>query len=51
MVIGRFCDLGITLAPRASLRLKVTQIGTAMGFFPLVTLAVNGPEETLTLVW
>ena len=39
------------LAPRTFLRLKVTQIGTAMGFFPLVTLALSGPEEALILVW
>ena len=39
------------LATRASLRLKVTQIGTTMGFFPLVTLALSGPEEALILVW
>ena len=30
---------------------KVTQIGTTMGFFPLVTLALSGPEEVLVLVW
>ena len=31
---------------------KVTHIGTTMGFFPpLVTLALSGPEEALTLVW
>ena len=34
------------LNPRASLRLKVTRIGTAM-FFPLVTLALSGPEKLL----
>ena len=32
------------LASRASLKLKVTQTGTAMGFFPLVMLAPSGPE-------
>ena len=40
------------LTPRASLRLKVTRIGTAMVFFfPLLTLALIGPEEALILVW
>ena len=39
------------LATRASLRLKVTQIGTTMFFFPLVTLPLRGPEEALILVW
>ena len=39
------------LAPRASLRLKVTQIGTTMGFFPLIMLTLSGPEEALILVW
>ena len=34
-----------------SIRLKVTQIGTTMGFFPLITLALCGPEEALILVW
>ena len=42
------------LTPRASLRLNVTRIGTAMFFvffFPLLTLALSGPEEALILVW
>ena len=39
------------LAPRTSLRLKVTQIGTAMGFFSLITLAFSGSEEAVILVW
>ena len=49
------------LAPRTSLGLKVTQMGTAMGFcvvvflffifFPLVKLALSGSEEALILVW
>ena len=31
---------------------KVTQIGTIIFFFfPLVTLALSGPEEALILVW
>ena len=41
----------MALAPRTSLKLKVTQIGIAMGFFPLVMLGLSGPEEALTLVW
>ena len=43
-----------SLAPRTSLRLKVTQIGTTMGFFfspPLVMLALSGLEEAFILVW
>ena len=53
IVRKRLTSLGIkssevrALATRASLRLKVTQIGTAMGFFPLVALALSG----LILVW
>ena len=43
-------ELDRALIPRASLRLKVTRIGTAM-VFPLVTLALSGPEEALTPVW
>ena len=39
------------LPPRASLRLKVTQNGITMGFFPLVTLALSGPKEAVILVW
>ena len=38
------------LATSASLRLKVSQIGTAMGF-PLEILALSGPEEALMLAW
>ena len=54
MVVKKAPSLGRldgALAPKTSLRLKVTQIGTVMGFFPLVTLALSGPEEALILVW
>ena len=49
--MGMSWKLDGALTPRASLRLKVTWIGTAMVFFPLVTLALSGPEKALILVW
>ena len=48
--MGMSWKLDGALTPRASLRLKVTWIGTAMVFFPLVTLALSRPEKALILV-